>query len=75
MLKLGKIEWICFIILLVGGINSGFIGVIGWDVIRSILGHVLGSVAYIIIFLAAAYMIYDIWKLRQETKDEPESTE
>ena len=70
MFKLGKLEWICLILLLVGGINGGFIGVIGWDLIRAIFGHILSSLIYIVICLAAAYMIYAIWNWRKGSKEE-----
>lgn len=69
MFKLGKIEWICLILLLIGGINGGFIGVLGWDVIRSIFGHVLSSLIYIVICLAAVYLVYSIWNWRKAQKE------
>ena len=69
MFKLGKIEWICLILLLIGGINSGFIGIIGWDLIRGIFGHVLASLIYIVICLAAIYMIYAIWNWHKGKKE------
>ena len=69
MFKLGKLEWICLILLIVGGINGGFIGVIGWDVIRSVFGHVLSSLIYIVICLAALYFVYAIWNWRKGQKE------
>lgn len=70
MFKLGKIEWVCFILLLIGGINYGIIGVVGLDLIRAIFGHILGSLIAIVICLAAVYMIYMIWVWRKEKKAE-----
>ena len=70
MFKLGMLEWISLIILIVGGLNYIFLGVMGWDVFRAILGGWLSSLVYIVFCLAAVYMLYTIWNWRKEQKEE-----
>jgi uncharacterized membrane protein YuzA (DUF378 family) len=46
------------IIVLVGAINWGLIGLIGLDLVTSIVGHGLGRLVFIIVGVAAGYLIY-----------------
>lgn len=49
---------ICFLFLLVGGINLGFEGIIGIDLIRVIFGNLLSRLIFLAIGAAAGYLIY-----------------
>ena len=75
MFKLSKLEWVCLIVLLIGSINYGFVGILGLDIIRMILGRMFGTLAAIAILVAAVYMIYAIWNWRKEKKEEESSSE
>ena len=70
MFKFGTLEWISLILLIVGGFNYIFIGVMGWDIFRAIFGGWLSSLIYIVICLAAVYMVYTLWNWRKEQKEE-----
>lgn len=54
---LRKVANIC---LLVGGIDLGIYGLIGVDFITTILGVLLGRLIFIIIGVAAGFVIYDM---------------
>lgn len=49
---------IAAIIVLVGGINWGLVGLFNMDLISSILGHGLGRLIFLIVGIAAGYLIY-----------------
>lgn len=70
MFKFGTLEWVSLIILIIGGLNDIFLGVMRWDIFRTILGNWLASLVYIVICLAAVYMVYVIWNWRKEQKAE-----
>ncbi len=53
--------WIAFILLIVGGINSGIMGLFGADIIVGILGGLLGRLVLIVIGAAAGYICYLIY--------------
>lgn len=57
-------DWIAFILVIIGGINWGLIGAFNFDLVNAIFGSVawLLSLVYILVGLAALYMIYYIFK-------------
>ncbi|OGT45724.1 MAG: hypothetical protein A3E83_04630 [Gammaproteobacteria bacterium RIFCSPHIGHO2_12_FULL_41_20] len=59
-IKLDKWGWIAFIALLVGGIDLGIYGLIHIDIIGTILGGLLSRLVYIVIGVAAGYILY-LW--------------
>lgn len=69
MFKMGKLEWVCIFLLVIGGINYGLVGLINLDLIRLLLGHTVGSLVAIAICLAAIYIIYTFWTWRKEQKE------
>lgn len=70
MLKFGALEWISLIALIIGGLNNIFLGVMSWDIFRAIFGGFFASIIYIVICLAAVYMVYVLWNWRKEQKEE-----
>ena len=54
------IDWIALILVIIGGLNWGLFGLGGWDLVQIIFGSVswLARAVYIIIGLAALWMIY-----------------
>ncbi|MGD9152858.1 MAG: DUF378 domain-containing protein [Gammaproteobacteria bacterium] len=70
MFKFGTLEWISLIVLIIGGLNDIFLGVMRWDIFRAIFGNWLASLIYIVICLAAVYMVYALWTWRKEHKAE-----
>jgi uncharacterized protein len=51
------INLIAFILLLIGGVNLGFVGVLDFDIIAGIVGLLLGRIIFILIGLAAIWRI------------------
>jgi uncharacterized membrane protein YuzA (DUF378 family) len=51
-------SYICFILLLVGGIDLGLYGIFGINIIHTILGGFLGRLVCLAIGIAAGYLIY-----------------
>lgn len=51
--------FISIILVIIGGINCGFVGLFSIDLISAILGHALGRFFYVLIGLAAVYLIYE----------------
>jgi uncharacterized membrane protein YuzA (DUF378 family) len=67
MKKRNALEWIVLVLVLVGALNWGLVGIGNfaggnWDLVNLILGAVawLRDAVYIVVGLAAAYMIYQV---------------
>lgn len=60
MKHLTAIDWIAFILLLVGGLNWGLVGVFGFDLVATIFGSMtlLSRVVYALVGLATIYVAY-----------------
>ncbi len=54
------VDWIAFILVIVGGLNWGLVGVLHFDLVATIFGHmsVISRVVYGLVGLAAIYSIY-----------------
>ena len=64
MAKMGTIDWIAFILLIIGGLNWGLVGIGGWNVVDMIFGSIaiLLKIVYILVGLSALYMLYGHFK-------------
>jgi uncharacterized protein len=49
---------VAVIILIIGGINWGLVGLFNVNLVQSIFGNMLSRLIYIIVGVAAGYMIY-----------------
>ncbi|MFH1106127.1 MAG: DUF378 domain-containing protein [Candidatus Aenigmatarchaeota archaeon] len=60
MAKKTALQWIVFILIVVGGLNWGLVGLLGLDVIQVVFGSVpmLVKAIYVLVGLAALYKIY-----------------
>jgi len=58
------LDWIVLILVIIGGINWGLVGIANLDLVQLIFGSIaiLAKIVYIIIGLAALYMIYYVMK-------------
>ena len=61
MRELNLYGWIALIIVLVGGINWGFIGLFDLNLVGSIFGSLLSRLIYIIVGVAAGYLCYLVY--------------
>ncbi|MBW3004646.1 DUF378 domain-containing protein [Candidatus Woesearchaeota archaeon] len=60
MAKMGTLDWIAFVLLIIGGLNWGLVGIGGWNVVDMIFGSIpiLLKIVYILVGLSALYMLY-----------------
>jgi hypothetical protein len=63
-MKMNALDWIAFVLLVVGGINWGLIGIFEFDLIEAIFGELLimSEVIYALIGISALYQIYSVLK-------------
>lgn len=61
-------EWIAVVLLVIGGLNWGLVGLFELDLVARIFGSIplLQKIVYILVGLAALYMIY--YHYIEETK-------
>jgi uncharacterized membrane protein YuzA (DUF378 family) len=53
------LNWICWVVVLVGGVNWGLFGLFKIDLVAAILGTgFLARIVYILVGAAAGYIIY-----------------
>ncbi|HEX2548595.1 MAG TPA: DUF378 domain-containing protein [Gammaproteobacteria bacterium] len=59
MMNAGTLSFVAWILVIIGGINWLLVGLFGIDIVASIFGAtILARLIYIIIGLAACYLIY-----------------
>ena len=68
MNKLGLLDWLVLILLVIGGLNWGLVGVFDFNLVARIFGDmsVVSRVVYAVVGLAAIYMLLLAGKLRKE---------
>jgi uncharacterized membrane protein YuzA (DUF378 family) len=54
------VDWLALILVVVGGLNWGLVGLFNFDLVAAIFGagSTLSRIVYILVALAALYMIY-----------------
>lgn len=69
--RLGVIDWVTFIVLIIGALNWGLIGAIGVDLVAAMFGN--GTPAtravYLLVGLAALYGVVMMARLGREPGD------
>ena len=61
MAKKTVLDWIAFVLVIVGGLNWGLVGLFkGFNLVSKLFGSVLWlqNTVYVLVGLSAAYMIY-----------------
>lgn len=60
MAKKSTLDWIALILVVVGGLNWGLVGLFQLDLVELILGAIpiLQKIVYILVGLAAIYILY-----------------
>ena len=57
------LDWIAIVLVIIGGLNWGFVGFFNFDLVKTIFGTgTLMKVVYDLVGLAALYMIYHVSK-------------
>lgn len=56
----GVLDWVALVLTIVGGLNWGLVGLFKFDLVATIFGEMsaVSRVVYVLVGLAAAYMIY-----------------
>lgn len=64
MEKLNGLDWVSLVLVLVGGLNWGLVGLMGFDLVAYILGmdSVLSQVVYVLVGVSALYWVYKVLK-------------
>ncbi len=65
MKKLGALDWIALILVIVGGLNWGLVGAFKFNLVSAIFGDmsIIARIVYILVGLSAIYGILMIGKL------------
>jgi uncharacterized membrane protein YuzA (DUF378 family) len=60
MAEKNTLDWIALVLVIIGGLNWGLVGLFQFDLVKAILGSipVLQNIVYVLVGLAAAYLIY-----------------
>ena len=68
MKKLNALDWIAVILVVIGGLNWGLVGLVDFDLVATIFGDmsVVARVVYVIVGLAAIYLIVTAPKLAKK---------
>lgn len=62
---MNALHWIAAILLIVGGLNWGFIGLFDFDLVMTIFGSgVLTQTIYILVGASALYRLYDLFMMK-----------
>ncbi len=66
MAKLSGWDWLALVLVIIGGLNWGFVGLFSFDLVDFLFGSFtwLVSMIYILIGLAALYLIYYLTKVK-----------
>jgi uncharacterized membrane protein YuzA (DUF378 family) len=67
-MKLDLFDWLALILVILGAVNWGFIGLLGFDLVASLLGghaSFASRAVYSLVGFAGAYMIYLLYKLKR----------
>lgn len=55
----GTLDWIAFVLVVVGGLNWGLVGFFNWNLVDVIFGvGMLGRIVYDLVGLSALWMIF-----------------
>jgi uncharacterized membrane protein YuzA (DUF378 family) len=58
------LDWIAFVLVIIGAVNWGLVGLFQIDLVNSIFGSIswLATIVYVLVGLAGLYMIYYVAK-------------
>ncbi|MFW6136940.1 MAG: DUF378 domain-containing protein [Candidatus Aminicenantaceae bacterium] len=69
--KLNTLDWICLILVIIGGLNWLLVGVFSFDLVSAIFGvmSVISRIVYILVGVSALYvLIFMLPKMGKKTK-------
>lgn len=60
-MRMGALDWIAWVLVIIGGINWGLIGLFDFNLVTMLFGESLtSSIIYIIVGVAAIYLLFAI---------------
>ncbi|RYZ90096.1 MAG: DUF378 domain-containing protein [Moraxellaceae bacterium] len=64
-MKLNTVDWIAYVLTIVGGLNWGLVGAFNFDLVAAIFGEMsaLSRIIYVLVGISAIYLIYTGTKL------------
>ncbi|MBM2820804.1 MAG: hypothetical protein HW405_564 [Candidatus Berkelbacteria bacterium] len=68
-MKKNALDWIAFILVIIGALNWGLVGAFKWNLVTAIFGDITtaGSrIVYILVGLSALYLIATMGKMTKE---------
>jgi len=65
MKKMNVVDWVAFILVIIGGLNWGLIGFFNFDLVAAIFGDMsaISRVVYALVGLSALYMLFSAGKM------------
>ena len=68
MNKLGVLDWLALILLVIGGLNWGLVGIFNLNLVEVIFGDmtIITKIIYAVVGLSAVYLLLTSGKLRKE---------
>ncbi len=61
--KLNTLDWIAFILLIIGGLNWGLVGLMNFNLVSAIFGEgTVGLIIYVLVGLSAIYSLISLGK-------------
>ena len=68
MNKLKVLDWVSLVLVIIGGLNWALVGLLNFDLVATILGDmsVLSRVVYVVVGLAAVYVLVSLGKLARK---------
>ncbi len=59
MAKLNIVDWVCMILIVIGGLNWLLVGIFSFDLVAAIFGamSILSRIIYVLVGVAALYVV------------------
>ena len=63
----GALDWIAFVLVVIGAINWGLIGFFGWDLVAAIFGAMstVSKIIYALVGLGGIWMIVYAFRMKK----------
>ncbi len=66
-MKLSVIDWVALVLVIIGGLNWGLVGAIGFDLVQAIFGGgIISTIVYLLVGLSAIWMIFIAGKFQKK---------
>jgi uncharacterized membrane protein YuzA (DUF378 family) len=65
MNKLSTMDWVTFVLVIIGGINWGLVGALDFNLVDAIfgVGSAIATIIYVLVGLSAIYWLFMMGKL------------